>query len=242
MYRLAGAFPDDNPYFSSSMTDRIRCLLFDFDGTLADSFEAITASTNHARRTFGLPSMDQSAVREYVGHGLHQLMIDLVPTAPSADEAVRVYREHHETVALPMSRLLPGVRDTIADLHHRGFKLGVCSNKSVSFTKRLVAHLFPAGEFTVVLGPDDVGEPKPAPAMLFEACRQLDVRIQETVYVGDMVVDVRTAKAAGMRCWLVAGGAGGVQSWQEALSLGPERVLDRFDEIRPMQELAKPPS
>jgi phosphoglycolate phosphatase-like HAD superfamily hydrolase len=49
-----------------------------------------------------------------------------------------------------------------------------------------------------------------------------------------MVVDVLTAKAAGMRCWLVAGGAGGVQSWREALALGPERVLDRFDEIRPM--------
>jgi phosphoglycolate phosphatase len=219
------------------MPHAIRCLLFDFDGTLADSFAAIAASTNHARATFGLSAMSETAVRDYVGHGLHQLMTDLVPTAPSADEAVRVYREHHETVAVPMTRLLPGVDETIADLHHRGFSLGVCSNKSVAFTKRLVSHLFPSGEFAVVLGPDDVGVPKPDPAMLIEGCRRLDAPIRKTIYVGDMVVDVRTAKAAGMRCWLVAGGAGGEQGWRDALALGPERVLDRFEEIRQLTAL-----
>jgi phosphoglycolate phosphatase len=197
------------------VTPRFRAALFDFDGTLADSFAAIAASVNHARETFGLPAMTEAAVRSYVGHGLAQLMADLVPTAPSVDVAIRTYRTHHETVAKAGTTHLPGVRDTITDLHTRGVLLGVCSNKAVHFTKALTAHLFPDGEFTAVVGPEDVAKPKPDPAMLIEACKRLGV-------------DVLTGKAAGMTTWLVPGGAG---NWDEAVAAGPDRVLESFDEV-----------
>jgi HAD superfamily hydrolase (TIGR01509 family) len=209
----------------------IRAMLFDFDGTLADSFAAIAASTNHTRNVFGLPAMTTSDIRSYVGHGLVQLMTDLVPTAPSADEAVRIYREHHRTIAVAQTTLLPGVAETIAELHRRGIALGVCSNKAVSFTTELEKHLFPAGTFGAVLGPEDVGRPKPDPAMLVEACRRLGVPVSESVYVGDMSVDVLTGKAAGMATWLVPGGAG---HWDEAVAAGPDRILHHFEAIRDM--------
>lgn len=210
------------------MTIRFRAALFDFDGTLADSFAAIAASVNHTRHTFGLPAMTEAAVRSYVGHGLAQLMADLVPTAPSVDVAIHTYRTHHETVAHAGTTHLPGVRDTIADLHSRSVLLGVCSNKAVHFTKALTAHLFPNGEFTTVVGPEDVARPKPDPAMLIEACRRIGASVAETVYVGDMAVDVLTGKAAGMTTWLVPGGAG---HWAEAVAAGPDRVLTGFDEV-----------
>lgn len=209
----------------------IRAVLFDFDGTLADSFAAIAASTNHARKTFGLPPLPVDEIRSYVGHGLVQLMTDLVPTAPSADVAVQVYREHHRTIAVAQTTLLPGVAEAVAELHRRGIALGVCSNKAVSFTTELVNHLFPTGTFGAVMGPEDVGRPKPDPAMLIEACRHLEVPVSETVYVGDMSVDVLTGKAAGMTTWLVPGGAG---HWDEAVAAGPDRILLRFEEIRDM--------
>lgn len=205
-----------------------RAALFDFDGTLADSFAAIAASVNHTRTTFGLPPLPTAEVRSHVGHGLEQLMADLVPTSPSVEVAVRTYRTHHETIATAQTTLLPGVRETIADLHRRGIKLGVCSNKAVHFTKKLTAHLFPHGEFTAVLGPEDVTKPKPDPAMLIEACRRLGVPVNETVYVGDMSVDVLTGKAAGMMTCLVPGGAG---SWDEAVAAEPGRVVGAFLEI-----------
>jgi HAD superfamily hydrolase (TIGR01509 family) len=220
-----------------------RSLLFDFDGTLADSFAGITASTNHARQVFGLPALSEAVVRSYVGHGLAHLMSELVPTAPTVDQAVTTYRTHHETVAIPMTKLFPGVVETITWLFQRGHHLGVCSNKSVTFTKKLVAHLFPAGEFNVVLGPEDVGSPKPDPAMLLEACRRLTCLPKDTVYVGDMHVDVLTAKAAQMDCWLIDGGAGGEKGWQMALAAGPTLVLDSFAQIREVieaREIASP--
>ncbi len=206
----------------------VRAVLFDFDGTLADSFGAITSSLNHVRESYGLPPLPERVVREYVGYGLPQFMRDLVPQAPT-DEAVARYRAHHPTVMLTGTKLLPGVTDTLAVLHRRGYRLAVCSNKRAEFTRQLVAGLGLAPEFGAVLGPDDVeGRPKPDPAMLLEALRRLEVSVKEAVYVGDMAVDVHAGRAAGLPVWLVLGGATGHES---AAAAGPDRVLKSFAEL-----------
>lgn len=205
----------------------IRAVLFDFDGTLADSFAAITASTNHVRAKYGLPALPESAVREYVGYGLADLMRRLVPVAPT-DDAIAAYREHHAGVMLSHTKLFPGVADTLSRLHARGVKMAVCSNKAVAFTRGLVEALGLAAYFGAVLGPEDVAAPKPDPAMLLEACRRLGVSAADAVYVDDMAIGVRTAKAAGMPVWLVPYGASGRESPAAA---GPDRVLEDFAEI-----------
>ena len=205
-----------------------RAALFDFDGTLADSFAAITASTNHVRQSYGLDPLPESVVREYVGLGLHQLMADLAPNA-DPDEAVRRYRAHHGSVMFSGTKLLPGVAEVIPELARRGLQLAVCSNKQVAFTRELVNHFGLGAHFAAVLGPDDVqGRAKPDPAMLFEACNRLGVPPGETVYVGDMAVDVHTAKAAGIPVWLVPGGASGLES---ATAAGPDRQLAAFTDL-----------
>lgn len=181
----------------------ITAALFDFDGTLADSFAAITSSTNHVRASYGLPPLPEAEVRQFVGHGLANLMADLVPGA-TVDEAVARYREHHTGVMFTQTRLLPGVAETIPELVNRGLRLGVCSNKRVEFTRQLVNALGLGDYFACVLGPDDVGQrPKPDPAMLLEGLTRLKVSANETVYVGDMIVDVQTAQAAGIPVWLI---------------------------------------
>jgi phosphoglycolate phosphatase len=210
------------------MPTRIRAALFDFDGTLADSFTAITSSTNHVRESCGLPPLAESVIRVHVGLGLPHLMQKLVPNLPT-DEAVRRYREHHGTVMLTETRLMPGVVETIAELARRGLRMAVCSNKRVEFTRQLVTVLGLEPYFPVVLGPDDVGErPKPDPAMLLEGLTRLGVSAGESVYVGDMAVDVHTAKAAGIPVWLVPGGATGEES---ATAAGPDRVLKSFRDL-----------
>ncbi|MBY0457649.1 MAG: HAD-IA family hydrolase [Gemmataceae bacterium] len=184
----------------------IRAALFDFDGTLADSFTAITSSTNHVRHSYGLPALTEAEVRGHVGFGLDKLMADLAPGAP-VDEAVARYRKHHKGVMLSETRLMPEVGGTMRTLAGRGLKLAVCSNKRVEFTRELVRALGLADCFAAVLGPDDVGgRAKPDPAMLLEGLSRLGVSPAEAVYVGDMVVDVQTARAAGVPVWLVPTG------------------------------------
>jgi phosphoglycolate phosphatase len=107
--------------------------------------------------------------------------------------------------------------------------LGVCSNKRVEFTRQLVEALGLGAYFAAVLGPDDVAQrAKPDPAMLLEGLRRLGVTAGESVYVGDMAVDVQTGKAGGVPAWLVPGGATG---WDDALAAGPDRVLTGFAEM-----------
>jgi 2-phosphoglycolate phosphatase len=181
----------------------MKAALFDFDGTLADSFAAITSSTNHVRAHYGLPPLPEAEVRKYVGYGLDKLMADLVPGAP-VEEAVGRYRAHHARVMITETTLLPGVAETVPELARRGYKLGVCSNKRVEFTRELVRALGLEPHFACVLGPDDVGgRAKPDPAMLLEGLTRLGVSAPDAVFVGDMIVDVQTARAAGVRVWLV---------------------------------------
>jgi phosphoglycolate phosphatase len=206
----------------------IRAALFDFDGTLADSFTAITASTNHVRESYGLPALFEAAIRGHVGHGLPHLLEALVPNAP-VEEAIARYRAHHETIMFALTRPMPGVMKTIPELARRGMRLGVCSNKRVEFTRQLVESLGLATHFECVLGPEDVaGRAKPDPAMLLEGVRRLGVSAAEAVYVGDMDVDVQTGKAAGVPVWLVPGGAVGEAA---ALAAGPDRVLTGFAQL-----------
>ena len=205
----------------------IRAVLFDFDGTLADSFAAIAASTNFVRASFGLAEMTEAAVRKYVGHGLENLLGDLCPGC-DVDLAVTRYRAHHPSVMVAGTKLFPGVRDTLALLNQRGYPMGVCSNKAVDFTRSLIASLGLAGLLPVVLGPEDVGVPKPDPAMLIEGCKRLGVPVSEGLYVGDMVVDVQAAQAAGLPVWLVHVGLAGVEDPRDAR---PDRILKDFAEM-----------
>ncbi len=205
----------------------IRGVLFDFDGTLADSFAAIAASVNHVRASFGLAAMTEQEVRRCVGFGLENLLEDLCPGCDTA-VAVARYRAHHATVMLAGTKLFPGVRDTLVRLNRHGYAMGVCSNKAVAFTRSLIAGLGLAELLPVVLGPEDVGVPKPDPAMLVEGCQRLGVPRSEALYVGDMVVDVQAAKAAGLPVWLVHVGLAGSEDPQAA---GPDRILDRFADI-----------
>lgn len=206
----------------------IRAVLFDFDGTLADSFSAITASTNHVRRLYSLPPLSEAEVRRHVGWGLQHLLRQLTPGVP-LEEAIARYREHHDRILLEQTHWLPGVADTLAELARRHYRLGVCSNKRVEFTRRLVESLGLGSAIGCILGPEDVANrPKPDPAMLLEGLRRLRVSPIQALYVGDMSIDVQTGRAAGVPVWVVRGGP---ESEEVIRQSQPDRILDRFDQL-----------
>jgi 2-phosphoglycolate phosphatase len=208
----------------------MKAVLFDFDGTLVDSFAAIAASTNHVRASYGLCPLAEAEVRRYVGYGLDNLMADLVPVAP-VDEAVGRYREHHATVMFTQTRLMPGAAEALPELARRGLRLAVCSNKRVEFTRQLVGALGLGEYFTAVLGPDDVaGRAKPDPAMLLEGLTRLGVSASDSLYVGDMIVDVQTARAAGVPVWIISTDGTGEFAPVEG-EPRPDRVLRSLAEL-----------
>jgi phosphoglycolate phosphatase len=206
-----------------------RAVLFDFDGTLGDSYQAITASVNHVRALHGLPPLKEPEVRRHVGRGPEYLLRETVGSGNvSAD--VAAYRAHHPSVMLHGTRLLPGAAAALRSLHRQGLHLGVCSNKPVAFTRELLAHLGVSAYFDVVLGPEDVARPKPAPDMLLAGLSRLGVPAGAALYVGDMVVDVETARAAGVPVWVVPTGSDSADALAQAR---PDRILISLQDLAP---------
>ncbi len=205
----------------------IRAVLFDFDGTLADSYPAITASVNFVRKQHGLPPLAIAEVRQHVGRGLPYLLEHCVP-APDLERDAHLYREHHPTVLESGTRLLPGARETLESLRGRGLKTAICSNKPVAFTRSLVRILAIAEFVDEALGPEDVAKPKPAPDILLEALKRLRIGADEALYVGDMNVDIQTARAAGVPVWVVPTGS---SPRAELEAAKPDRLLSSLTEV-----------
>lgn len=199
----------------------VRVVLFDFDGTLVDSYAAITASVNHVRAFYKLPPLPEAGVRPHVGRGPAYLLEHTVPGADPVADVVR-YRAHHPAVMRAGTRLLPGAAEALATIKGEGLRVGICSNKPLPFTKDLLRHLELDQLVDAAFGPESVARPKPAPDMLLAALAHLGASGSEALYVGDMVVDIETARAAGVAVWVVPTGS------DEAATLAaarPDRLL-----------------
>lgn len=209
--------------------DRSHCraVLFDFDGTLADTYPGITASVNHVRAAYGLPPLTEDEVRWHVGRGPAYLLERTVPQGDNAANVAR-YKAHHPSVMRSGTRLFPGVADTLRTLHTRGLRLAVCSNKPKRFTLELLDYFGLAALMALVLGPEDVQQLKPAPDMLLRALEQLNLQPPEALYVGDMVVDIQTARSAGVAVWVVPTGSERLPALQAGQ---PDRLLQGLREL-----------
>src|SRR5579884_3147976 len=205
----------------------LRAVLFDFDGTLIDGYPAITASVNHVRGLHGLAPLPEAEVRRHVGRGPEQLMRATVGGGDVAAD-VAAYKAHHPSVLRSGTRLLPGAAEALAALSARGLLLAVCSNKPVAFTRELLQLLGVADRFALALGPEDVARPKPAPDLLREGLRRLGVAADEALYVGDMTVDIETARGAGVAGWVVPTGSDDVDALTRAK---PDRLLRDLHEL-----------
>lgn len=202
-------------------------VLFDLDGTLIDSYRAIAASVNHVRQGRGLPPLTVDEVKRHVGRGPEHL---LRHTSPGGDLArdLAAYRAHHPAVLEGLTELLPEAARTIRRLHGAGLRVGLCSNKPRLFSGKLLEHFGLARCFDVVLGPEDVDRLKPAPDMLQLAVQRLALTPDRVLYVGDMTVDIETARAAGVTAWIVPTGSDARETLAAAR---PDRLLAGLQEV-----------
>lgn len=202
-------------------------VFFDFDGTLGDSYEAIAASVNHLRAARGHEPLTTDEVTRHVGRGPEYLLNNTVP-GTDLDVDLPRYRAHHPQVMLEKTRLLPEAANVLQALREAGKKIALCSNKPRLFSDDLLKHLGVAECFHTVVGPEDVPRPKPAPDMLIHAARRLGVAHDRVLYVGDMVVDIQTARAAGITVWIVPTGSDTLETLTAA---APDRMLKGLGEI-----------
>jgi len=189
---------------------RIRGIVFDLDGTLIDSYAAIAESLNHALSGLSLDPLPAAKIRTMVGRGLETLIDSALGKATTPEKialGVRLFRERYDLVGVAGTTLLPGVAATLDNLAARGYRMAVATNKPSYFARRLLDALGAGGHFASVMGPDCVAHHKPHPEMVFAALAAIGLEADQALYVGDMEIDVETARNAGLPVVLVPTGS-----------------------------------
>jgi phosphoglycolate phosphatase len=208
--------------------DRVLGLVFDLDGTLVDSYEAIAASVNHARRSLGEEPLSVDDIRGRVGHGLESLMAEVVGKE-RAEDGVRLFREEYARIFADRTAALPGALEVLEELHRRGFRLSVASNKPARFGDPILERLGMRPFLDAVQGPDTAGSTKPDPGMVHLCLQAMKIEPARAAYVGDMVLDVETAAMARLPVILVPGGSSSPKDLRDTGEVVLSRLTDLLD-------------
>ncbi len=202
-----------------------RAILFDLDGTLADTAPDLAAAMNLLRARHGLPPTPYSALRPAASAGARGMIGASYGLTPQDEgfEALRVeFLNNYEAALAVHSTLFPGVRELLAGLRALDLAWGVVTNKAARFTAQLIAPIGLQDAGCVISG-DTTAHAKPHPAPLFEAARRLGLAPEQCWYVGDDVRDIEGGRAAGMTTVACAWGYGGRV---EAGSWGAHYLID----------------
>lgn len=178
----------------------IDAVIWDLDGTLADTLEDIALSVNHALKMHGEPDHPLPRYRDMIGAGAE----NLIRRALREDrryrtaEVLATYRGHYAEHLLDNSRPFPGIEAVLDALVARKKKIAVLSNKPDAPTKRLVDALFSKHPFSAVFG-ERAGIPKkPDPTAALEVARLMGCKPERCLFVGDSAIDMQTSVNAGM--------------------------------------------
>ena len=178
-------------------------ILFDLDGTLLNTLEDLLDATNYALEVCGYPKRTLQELRRFVGNGAENQIRLSLPEGASPDEVqkvLKIYKPYYTEHCQIKTRPYDGILEALEVLKAR-YPIAVVSNKPDAAVKALCAETFP-GIFALGEAPDCPR--KPAPDMVFKACRAIGA--DTCVYVGDSEVDVLTAKNAGVPCLSVLWG------------------------------------
>lgn len=180
----------------------VRAVLFDLDGTLADTYALILATFHYAVREVLGRDYPDDVLMQKVGQPLAVQMWDFTDDEAVHGELCRVYRERNAVIHEDYIRRFPGTRDAIVALVQAGMPVGVVTSKRHGPATKALVSCGLDDVLPVVVGSDDWPENKPAPGPVLHGCDLLGVAPNECAYVGDSPFDLQAGRAAG--CFTVA--------------------------------------
>jgi phosphoglycolate phosphatase len=188
----------------------LQALLFDLDGTLVDTPQAIVDVTQATLAALGREPAEVQAIRDSIGLPLPECLAQLLGTGPAgASEAVEIYRTLWRSQVTPRipELVYPGVREGMAQFRGLGLRLGVVTGKAQEGAEATVELAGLREQMEVVLGYTSVARGKPAPDLAVEALRRLSIPPENAIVVGDSELDIQMALSAGVRALAVTYGA-----------------------------------
>lgn len=211
------------------MSDTVKAVIFDLDGTLLDTLQDLADSGNAVLASRGFPIHPVDDYRTFIGNGMLNLVRDIFPRAhrPAEGEETEsmvleyraAYARHWQNTTVPF----PGIAELLDGLKAGGVPIGVLSNKAHDFTIKCVDAFLPDWSWDVVLGARDGIERKPDPAGAFEAAALLGVAPGDCFFIGDSDVDMITALNSGMH---PVGVSWGFRPVEELIGAGARTILE----------------
>ena len=212
----------------------MRTVVFDLDGTLADTSGDLIAAANCCFRGMGagdlLDPVADAGTALRGGKAMLTLGLERLGRAGDLDEVERQYPLLLEAYAGAIDThtvLYPGAMEAVAALSDSGCRVAICTNKPERLAKLLLDRLGVSGAFGALVGADTLPVRKPDPEPLREAIRRAGGAPDRALLVGDTITDRETSRAAGLPSVLVTFGPGGAA----VAELEPEAMIGHFDEL-----------
>jgi len=210
-----------------------RLVLFDLDGTLADTAGDLVAAINGCLRARGRPERDLAGLRPWISHGARGMVeqaFGLRPGDAGYDEVRAEFVERYAGDLCSHTVLFPGMEATLAAIEGAGLRWGIVTNKIARLTDPLVHQLGLTRRAACVVSGDTAARPKPDPAPIFYALEACGCTPGEGVYVGDDRRDIAAGRAAGVRTYAVSYGYSvlidAIEEWQaDAILYRPQDLL-----------------
>jgi 2-hydroxy-3-keto-5-methylthiopentenyl-1-phosphate phosphatase len=181
----------------------IKGVIFDLDETLVNSIDAIKTAFVY---TIEKLKLDTDIERTFVEMMHWPLTTSFEKLFPGVDlkELVDVFRKKYYSIYKEMTPVKDGMRDLLLNLTELGIKLSVATNKHGQYARELISHLGIGDLFCTVVGAGDVENPKPATDMIDAAMVKMDTKKEDTVFVGDSIVDIEAAKNSQLDIYCLA--------------------------------------
>lgn len=212
----------------------IQAVLWDLDGTLADTAMDLGGALNKLLKRNGLPEKNLSEIRPIASHGssaLIELGTGLTRDNPDFERWRQNYLDEYEQCFAEQTVLFDGVNNVLEELAQRQIVWGIITNKPKRFTNQLVPKLNCAVEPAVIVSGDTCAQAKPSVLPMHFACEHIGIAPENCLYIGDAERDMKAGKNAGMKTVLARWGYISAQDetekwlWDEAIS-HPSEILN----------------
>lgn len=210
-----------------------KLLIFDLDGTLADTLPTLTESMNSVLAEFSFPLIDDDHTRASLGNGMLTLCRRCIPAEYYDDENVYLpflarYKEAYARNYLDVDAPYEGLGEVIAELKQRGYTLAVLSNKPNRYTVDIVEKLFGKGTFAEIRGMIEGVPIKPDPTSFLDIVKKLGFTAENTVMIGDGETDFNVSQNAGASCISVSWG---YRTRDQLTAAGATTIIDNTREL-----------
>lgn len=195
------------------MEQKIKNLIFDLDGTIIDTLDCIVDSINISMEHFSYPyKYNREDVKHFIGYGAREFIRRALKNKDLSEEYIDYFFEFY----IPLQRKLhfekaeafKGLKEILQELKDNGMKLFVVTNKPAPVAIPLVKKIYGDDFFIDIIGVDKSVTPKPDPYMVNIIMNKYNLKADETCYVGDSIIDLRTAQNTSMRSIITLYGYG----------------------------------